>query len=123
MRRSTGSFGSDENRGGNNGFNNQRNNNSGNYQPGTSRNTRRINFSPSDISPENWVDIICIGLMLIFIISIICNWRVFSDGLFINVLFPIISVGAKIGAIAAGIASAVGAIYLRFSRRRRWWWF
>lgn len=75
------------------------------------------------ISPENWVDIICCTLILIFVIVVACNWQVFSDWLFHTILFPVISIGSKLLALVASIAAAVGAIGLWFRRkRRRWWW-
>ena len=76
------------------------------------------------ISPENWVDIICCTLIVIFLIVVACNWQEFSEWLFKSILFPIIDIGAKVVAFVTTIAAVIGAIVLKFrrKRRRRWFW-
>lgn len=70
------------------------------------------------LSPERWVDVICGSLFLVFAVVLACTWSGFMDGLFYNVLFPVIFVGSKILAVVAIVAVAVGLISFKFRRRR-----
>ena len=83
-----------------------------------------INFSfPkfNNISAERWVDIICVSLISIFMITVFVNWNAFLDGLFFSVLFPIISAGGKILLFLGVIGAVIGYIYARARRPRRWY--
>lgn len=73
-----------------------------------------------NLTAERWVDIICLSLISIFLISVFLNWNAFLDALFTNILFPIIFVGAKILSIVAGIGAFLGLIHAKFRRPRRW---
>ena len=111
----SGSFGSNRNR-----QNIQQNN----YSPNRQRNrirsiTDRIDFN--SISPERWVDIICISFIVLFLIIVICSWPAFSAVLFAKVLFPIINVGSKIVALVTAIGTGIGILYAKIRRRRYWW--
>lgn len=74
----------------------------------------------AELSPERWVDIICLSLIGIFIVAVACNWSAFSEALFTHILFPIIYVGAKIVAVITVIGAVFGVICSRFRRRRYW---
>lgn len=88
---------------------------------GKSSNGSNIGNAISSISPERWVDIVCLSIICFFLLFVAITWESFSAALFYNLLFPLIVVGAK---LVAGVA-AIGALCLvvasRF-RRRRWWW-
>ena len=71
------------------------------------------------LSPERWVDIVCGSILVVLGVVIACTWTGFMDGLFFNVLFPVIYVGGKILAIVVVIAVILWLISLRF--RRRYW--
>ena len=76
-----GFFGSDNFRE-NNIHNNRRNN--------SKERTHRHKLNPgrlSELSPERWVDIICLTLIGIFLIVVACTWATFSETLFANILF------------------------------------
>lgn len=72
------------------------------------------------ITAERWVDIICISLIFVFLLSALLDWNNFLDLLFISVLFPVISVGAKLLGIITGIAAVFGFIYVKLRGPRRW---
>lgn len=78
----------------------------------------------SRISPENWVDIICCSLIAVFLIVVACNWAEFSEALFLNILFPIIYIASKIITFFAILAALVGAVvfWIKSKFRRRWFW-
>ncbi len=66
------------------------------------------------ISPERWVDIVCIPVTLAGLIFIIVNFEAILEALF-SFLYPIIE-----GALAVLLfAAAVLVLYLIFRRRRR----
>ena len=73
-----------------------------------------------NISGERLVDIICISLISVFLLSVFINWNAFLDALYFSVLFPIVFVGAKLLGIIAGLGAVGGYIYARFHRPRRW---
>lgn len=75
----------------------------------------------NNISAERWVDIICISLISIFMITVFANWNAFLDSLFFSVLFPIISAGGKILLFLGIIAAVIGCVYARIRRPRRWY--
>ena len=75
----------------------------------------------SDLSPERWVDIICLSLIGLFLIVVACIWSAFSEFLFTHLLFPIIYVGSKIVGLIATIGTGIGLIFAKFRRRRYWW--
>lgn len=81
-------------------------------------NTQKLNLR--NITLERWIDIICTSLIFIFLISVILNWNAFLDIMFVKVLFPIISVGAKLLGIIASIGGVFGYIYAKLRRPRRW---
>lgn len=83
-----------------------------------STNTQNLNLR--NITLERWIDIICMTLIFIFSISVLLNWNAFLDTMFVKVLFPIISVGAKLLGIIAGIGGVFGYIYAKLRRPRRW---
>lgn len=72
------------------------------------------------ISVVGWIDIICISIISIFLICVILNWDAFLDLFFLNVLFPFISTGTAIIGGVLGIGAAIGFIYIRLRRPRRW---
>ena len=74
-----------------------------------------------ELDAERWVDIICISIISVFLISVFLNWNAFLDSFFVNVLFPIISVGAKLLGVVVGIGAVVGVIYAKLRRPRRWY--
>lgn len=118
MSDSTGSFGSDSNRG-----------TLASDKPKKGRNERapreRGAFGDflAGITPEQWIDIACCAFIAVFLIAVAFNWAAFSEALFRYVLFPVIDLGAKIVTLVATVAAAIGAFYawLRSRRRRRWW--
>ena len=79
-----------------------------------------MRYRAAAISPEHWVDIVFCSLFFIFGIIIACTWSAFLDGLFFNVLFPVICVGGKILAVVLITVIVVGFIAFRFRRRRYW---
>ena len=110
-----GFFGSDNFRE-NNIHNNRRNN--------SKERTHRHKLNPgrlSELSPERWVDIICLTLIGIFLIVVACTWATFSETLFANILFPVIYIGSRIVALVAAIGTGIGLLFARFRRRRYWW--
>ncbi len=117
MSGSTGSFGSNANRG------TRAPQNTGKEKE---ERVRREKGSVSEflekISPENWVDIVCCTLIAVFLIAIACNWQEFSEWLFRGILFPVIYVGSRIVAFVTAVAAVIGAfvLWLRSRRRRRW---
>lgn len=74
-----------------------------------------------ELDAERWVDIICISIISVFLISVFLNWNAFLDSFFVNVLFPIISVGAKLLGAVVGIGAVVGVIYAKLRHPRRWY--
>ncbi len=72
------------------------------------------------LSPERWVDIVCCSLFVTIVFAVVVNWTGFMDGLFFNVLLPVISVGGKLLVVVGIIAIVVFLIKLRFHRRRFW---
>lgn len=80
----------------------------------------RLNV-PANITPERWVDIICGSVIGIFLIAVLCTWSSFSELLFQNILFPVIYVGSKILALISVVGAGIGALCLKFRRRRRYW--
>lgn len=113
-----GTFGSNENRRINTEPDNIREHRE--YRSGGSTFLSNSRYRVAVITPEHWVDIVFCSLFLIFGIIIACTWSSFMDGLFFNVLFPVICVGGKILAIVLIIVIVVGLISLRFRRRRYW---
>ena len=90
--------------------------------PDRSRSVKNIRLPKfSELTVERWVDIICISIILIFLVSVFLNWNYFLDSFFINVLFPIISVGAKLLGAIVGIGAVVGVIYAKLRRPKRWY--
>ena len=95
----------------------------------TGRNTQKHRWSLKNVQTprfgeldaERWVDIICISIISVFLISVFLNWNAFLDSFFVNVLFPIISVGAKLLGAVVGIGAVVGVIYAKLRRPRRWY--
>lgn len=79
-----------------------------------------LRYRAGNLTPERWVDIVFGLLFLVSGIAIACNWKGFSDGLFYNILFPIIYVGGKILLIVVVIAIIIGSISFRYRRRRYW---
>lgn len=121
MSELSGSFGSNENRG------KGKNHNNGNFSGETKRD--KIHFEGNrftdfirSISPENWIDIVCCSLILIFLIVVICTWSSFSAALFQNVLFPIIYIGSRIVAFVGIAIAAIGALALTIRRKLRRFW-
>lgn len=84
------------------------------------RGIHRGNFELRSISPERWVDIICISFIAVFLIVVICTWSSFSEALFENILFPVIYIGSKIVALITAIGAGIGVLYAKFRRRRYW---
>lgn len=78
----------------------------------------RVNLS--EISPERWVDIICLTLIVVFLIAVACTWTAFSEALFAYILFPIIYIGSRIVALVAAIGAGIGLLRAGFRRRRYW---
>lgn len=117
-------------------INNNQSNMTGRFGSGHARNVREnrpaaqgrgINLKNLQISnlgnitAERWVDIICISIISIFLISVFINWNAFLDLFFVSVLFPIISVGAKLLGTLIGIGAVIGYIYAKIRRPRRWY--
>ena len=72
------------------------------------------------ITPERWVDIVCCSLFLVFGIILACTRSRFLDGLFYNVLLPVIYVGGR--ALAVLLVVGVVALIVSFNFRRRRYW-
>lgn len=87
-------------------------------------NRRNLNLADKirNLSPENWVDIVCSTIIGGILIVVFCNWEFVMSTLFMSFLFPIIKVLAKILGIAAGVLCVGGVISKRVCRRRRWYW-
>lgn len=87
-------------------------------------NRRNFNITKKlrNLSPENWVDIVCCTIIGGILIAVFCNWELVMSTLFMSFLFPIIKALAKILGIAAGVLCVGGLITARIDRRRRWYW-
>lgn len=87
-------------------------------------NRRRLNLIEKirNLSPENWVDIVCCTIISGILIAVFCNWEFVMNTLFMSFLFPIIKVLAKILGVAAGVLCVGGVISARAYRHRRWYW-
>ncbi len=75
-----------------------------------------------NLSPENWVDIVCCTIIGAILIAVFCNWELVMSTFFMSILFPVIKVLAKILGIVAGVLCAGGLVTARIGRRRRWYW-
>lgn len=75
-----------------------------------------------NLSPENWVDIVCCTIIGGILIAVFCNWELIISTLFMSFLFPIIKIFAKILGVVAGVLCVGGVITARLYRRRRWYW-
>lgn len=86
------------------------------------RTPRQVNPGKlSELSPERWVDIICLSLIGIFLIVVACIWSTFSEALFTHILFPIIYIGSRIVALVAAIGTGIGLLCAGLKRRRYRW--
>lgn len=91
--------------------------------PETQRKRTPIGFDPNrllDLSPERWVDIVCLSLIGLFLIIVACTWSTFSEALFTHILFPIVYVGVRILAVVSAIGVGIGLIYAKLRRRHFW---
>lgn len=95
-----------------------------NTSQATNRNRRHLNVAEKirQLSPENWIDIVCCTIIGSILIAVFCNWEFVMHALFMSFLFPIIKVLAKILGIAAGVLGVGSYIAARLQRRRRWYW-
>lgn len=85
------------------------------------RSIAKSNFDFRQITPERWVDIVCVSLIAVFLIVVIFTWSSFSEAMFKNILFPVIYTGSKIVAIVAVVGAGIGILCAKFRRRRYWW--
>lgn len=74
----------------------------------------------AEITPERWVDIVCCSIFLVFGIIFACTRSKLLDGLFYNVLLPVIYVGGR--ALAVLLVVGVIALIVSFNFRRRRYW-
>ncbi len=83
---------------------------------------RRVGFEGfgTAMTVQQWVDIICIAVLVIGIGLVLINWETVLDALFVHMLFPLISVGAAVVLAIVVIAILLFALYARLSRPRRW---
>ncbi len=70
-----------------------------------------------NISPERWVDIVCIPVTIAGLILIVLNFEIILEALFLF-LYPIIETVLFIAVLAA----IVVGLFLLLRRRRRYYW-
>jgi len=51
---------------------------------------------------------------------VLLNWNTVLDAIFTSILFPIITVGAKVIFFIAAVVFVLGVVFARLSRPRRW---
>ena len=108
----SGSYGSNKNRG---------NSSAKKTSKGWGAGSGRIADMLQSLSPERWVDLICISSIVIFLIVVLCTWKSFSEALFINVLLPLIGVLSGIMTAVAVIGGIILYVSMKFRRGRYWW--
>lgn len=95
---------------------------SSNQMPNGNRQSLSISERIRNLSPENWVDIVCCTIIGGILIAVFCNWEFVMNTLFMSFLFPIIKVLAKILGVATGVLCVGGVLSARACRHRRWYW-
>lgn len=86
------------------------------YEPPRKQSIHDI-FHESEMSLERKADIIAACIMSVLLVLTIVFWGAFSDALFYQLLYPLLSTGGKV--ILTLLVVVLIAIYIRFRFQRR----